>query len=417
MGDEKRSDTEKEQKAGFPQPGAVHVIIAAGILVLAAIVIAQVGFQVNVLDPPSASMALGAVRPAIVQNTIAGPAIVQKTLVRPTISIRPVPAPTCAAPTTLCGDSCTDTAADRANCGTCGKSCPLDRECSNGVCTCTSGRSDCGGICTDLKLNSQNCGTCGKSCPLDRECSNGACTCMNGRSDCGTCVDLNQDSRNCGACGTTCDGSAFCESGACRCRTGYKECGGTCIPESQQGITCNGICVNPQTDTGNCGECNHKCSDTYPTCTNGVCVGGGGCFIETTAVATYDSFVPISLIQAGDRIPGYDTSTGHVINRTITEVLIHRNEAVLRLEFTNDTIICTPIQPFYTGTWTPASELVAGDRVLCRDNHWEVLVNDPLPAGERDVYNLHGSPNQSYYTSYFVGRSQLLVHNMKVAKG
>ncbi|HSA38638.1 MAG TPA: polymorphic toxin-type HINT domain-containing protein, partial [Methanoregula sp.] len=262
-----------------------------------------------------------------------------------------------------------------------------------------------------------NCGTCGKSCPLDRECSNGACTCMNGRSDCGTCVDLNQDSRNCGACGTTCDGSAFCESGACRCRTGYKECGGTCIPESQQGITCNGICVNPQTDTGNCGECNHKCSDTYPTCTNGVCVGGGGCFIETTAVATYDSFVPISLIQAGDRIPGYDTSTGHVINRTITEVLIHRNEAVLRLEFTNDTIICTPIQPFYTGTWTPASELVAGDRVLCRDNHWEVLVNDPLPAGERDVYNLHGSPNQSYYTSYFVGRSQLLVHNMKVAKG
>jgi hypothetical protein len=83
------------------------------------------------------------------------------------------------------------------------------------------------------------------------------------------------------------------------------------------------------------------------------------------------------------------------------------------LEFTNDTIVCTPIQPFFTGSWTPAADLRAGDKVLCRDGHWEILTTDPAPAGDRDVFNLHGLPNQSYYTSYFVGKSQLLVHNAK----
>jgi hypothetical protein len=72
-----------------------------------------------------------------------------------------------------------------------------------------------------------------------------------------------------------------------------------------------------------------------------------------------------------------------------------------------------PIQPFFTGTCKPASELIAGDKVLCRDNHWEVPVKDPYSVGVRYVYNLHGSPSEDYHASYYVGRSQLLVHNAK----
>ncbi len=303
---------------------------------------------------------------------------------------------------TVCPNGCKKLKTDPQNCGTCGKACqsPAYSEpvCNNGACSfsCIQNYADCNAYAPDgcevnLAANNNNCGTCGHYCPTDRVCQNNACQCTGGKSECnGVCTDMSQNSKNCGSCGKICRFDQFCENGVCRCHYGTKECAGKCInPLTDPSIECAGKCVNPMTDDSNCGTCGNICVNAS-FCSEGGC--RGGCFPGDTLVATYESFKPISMVQRGDVIPGYDLNMNYVINRTITETFLHTNQSVLRLEFENDTIVCTPIQPFFTGTWTPASDLKTGDKVLCRDNHWEVLIKDPTPAGERDVYNLHGSP-------------------------
>ena len=83
------------------------------------------------------------------------PTLVQNPAVKPTLSIRPERVPTCSAPTTMCGESCADTATDPNNCGACGRVCSAtyadarnvaEYGCSNGQCTITScqpGYGDC----------------------------------------------------------------------------------------------------------------------------------------------------------------------------------------------------------------------------------------------------------------------------------
>ena len=260
----------------------------------------------------------------------------------------------------------------------------------------------------NIATDPNNCGVCGRRCRTDQVCRNKECQCPTGKNECnGKCVDLRQDSKNCGSCGKICDNPQFCENGVCKC--------------DNDKTYCNGECVNLISSYKNCGYCGHNCHDIctydYPyECCSGVCCcevtgGGGGCFIASTPISIYNSFKPISTVQSGDVILSYDLNMNQVINRTITDVYIHKKQSVLRLEFENDIIICTPIQPFFTGTWTLASQLKAGDKVLCRDNHWETLIKDPVPAGLSDVYNLHGYPSEEYQASYYVGKSQLLVHN------
>jgi hypothetical protein len=141
--------------------------------------------------------------------------------------------------------------------------------------------------------------------------------------------------------------------------------------------------------------------------------GGGGegeegsCFPAGTLVATEGSFISISLVRTGDVLPGYNLVTRQVEMLTVTKTILTENQPLLLLEFGNGSVMSTPTQPFYASAWTRAKDLKAGNQVLCRDGHWEVLMKDPVSAGGADVYNLQVSPSHSYY----VGTMQLLVHN------
>ena len=54
----RQSDTEKEQKSGFPKISAMHVVIAVAVIVLAVIFIAKFGFGTDLLSPSSGEMAI-----------------------------------------------------------------------------------------------------------------------------------------------------------------------------------------------------------------------------------------------------------------------------------------------------------------------------------------------------------------------
>jgi len=269
LGDEKGSEPKKESKSGLPQISAMHVVIAAAVVILAVIFIAKFGFGMDLISPSSGEMAIAKPRPVtpvptVIQNDIA---------VRPGISIRPELLPTCAAPTTMCGDTCVDTATDPNNCGYCGRVCSVayadaknvaEYGCAAGQCTiksCQTGFGDCrtkgplstnGGACeTNLKTgfvwndgtqkmigdptpgsqmlyvrDATDCGSCGNSC-VDHTpnmisfCDNGACRkvcqglwldCNNNMADnCETVYDVN----NCGACGAKCPSGTLCFNGCC----------------------------------------------------------------------------------------------------------------------------------------------------------------------------------------------------------
>jgi hypothetical protein len=271
MGDEKKSDTEKEQKSGLPKISAIHVIIAVVVIVLAVIFIAKFGFNMDLISPSSGEMAIVKRPVTPVQTLVQNPAVKPVSSIRPDLRTIPVTAIPCSAPQSLCGDSCVDSASDPGNCGACGNACSnLVRKnvaefgCSNAKCTiktCQPGYGDCAsqgttdinsdGCETDLRTgmswinnpndiyvyngkespskvyldHPQNCGSCGNSCSGGSTyfgiCDNGACrqVCWAPALDCDNTMtngcEQTWDVNNCGACGAKCPAGSSCNKGCC----------------------------------------------------------------------------------------------------------------------------------------------------------------------------------------------------------
>ena len=174
-----------------------------------------------------------------------------------------------------------------SNCGACGTACPTP---VNGVATCTAGRcalvcnagfADCDSNpmngCEQNLVDNANCGGCGRACPMGQMCSAGAspsCStiCSGSTRMCGgVCVDVTSDSRNCGACGTACgtapNGTLDCASSMCRltCRPGFGDC---------DGMRANGCETDLNTAATHCGMCRTVCppaANASPTCAGGAC--------------------------------------------------------------------------------------------------------------------------------------------------
>lgn len=174
--------------------------------------------------------------------------------------------------------------------------CADGQVCNSGTCSssCSAGEIVCSGNCTNTLTDSNHCGSCTHACPTGYDCTNGKCMCASPTLGCApqadsgsdaaiVCIDPKTDTNNCGACGNVCtDGGANAIPG---CADGG--CGiGSCIPPYDN---CNmsptdGCGINLSTDNNNCGACGLVCDAGSPNCSDGGCISdpcGNGTTINT----------------------------------------------------------------------------------------------------------------------------------------
>jgi len=139
----------------------------------------------------------------------------------------------CPAGQTNCSGVCRATLTDVSNCGACARVCSFanaSATCASGTCAlggCATGFGNCDGNaangCETNTTNAlANCGSCGRVCPVptggSATCSNGTCgqSCPAGTTNCsGVCRNLQTDAASCGACGRACSATQACVNGTC----------------------------------------------------------------------------------------------------------------------------------------------------------------------------------------------------------
>jgi hypothetical protein len=91
-------------------------------------------------------------------------------------------------------------------------------------------------------------------CGIDSGCPKAFTKCGN------VCVDPSTDTQNCGGCGQVCPAGQVCAASLCTA---------TCAPGF---VWCNGACLDARVDPNDCGSCGNACSGATPICFGSACV-------------------------------------------------------------------------------------------------------------------------------------------------
>lgn len=179
-----------------------------------------------------------------------------------------------------------------------------------GELACDEGETVCFGECVNLEFDDANCGVCGLDCddnelceagqcvsacspacdPTTEWCDEDACVCRPPFETCdGQCVDTNSDFNYCGDCLTACAPGQFCYAGEC-------------LEECFELSACGEDCVDVSTHRQHCGDCDHACGEEQ-MCFEGECIDTvepelecqecpcvNGCTLSPFVECCYDEF-------------------------------------------------------------------------------------------------------------------------------
>jgi hypothetical protein len=233
--EEEKKEAGAGPTASGPDRKIVYAVIAVAVVILAVVLVAHFGFNVDLLNPSAGEMAIAKVRPTIapvrtlsppVQSAVAGPVIVTTTPAESCTLMRngfPMPG-------LLCSGTCTETLYNSSNCGGCGVKCAQGQLCKFGTC-----------ITPDLMNDPDHCGRLYNRCPTPPNtvvgtCYQGKCSfsdCMSNHRFCGDytegCVPMYNDKDHCGSCNKVCTSDqwcnrTYCESGKMPGNCGYINC-------------------------------------------------------------------------------------------------------------------------------------------------------------------------------------------------
>lgn len=151
------------------------------------------------------------------------------------------------------------------------------------------------------------------------------------------------------------------------------------------------------------------------------------CFTKGTPVATTNGLRPIETIRPGDLVLAWNPTTGVQDYKPVVQTFVTHPKSLLRLtvaaaadDSAPETITCTPQHPFYVAEldrFVPAAELEIGDRLLLAAGPTapitDIQVQRGPPAGG-GVFTTYNFEVADWHT-YFVGASQILVHNRGTA--
>ncbi len=140
-------------------------------------------------------------------------------------------------------------------------------------------------------------------------------------------------------------------------------------------------------------------------------LGAIQCFIAGTLVVTKSGLVPIEDIKPGDMVWATDEKTGETALKEVVQIFRNETEEWVHITVNGEEITCTPMHPFYSPVkgWTSAVDLRAGDIL--------VMLNGEYVVVEKVQHELLENPEITYnfevedYHTYFVGNSEILVHN------
>ena len=131
-----------------------------------------------------------------------------------------------------------------------------------------------------------------------------------------------------------------------------------------------------------------------------------------TQVMTEDSLIPIEDIEPGDLVWATDEETGETALKEVVQLFRNETDEWVHVTVNGEEITCTPTHPFYVPQkgWISAIDLRAGDILVMLNGEYVIVeqVQHELLESSEITYNFEV---EGYHT-YYVGNSEILVHNL-----
>ncbi len=136
------------------------------------------------------------------------------------------------------------------------------------------------------------------------------------------------------------------------------------------------------------------------------------CFKEGTLVKTEEGLKPIEEIKVGDKVYAYDEETGDISLKEVTQVFIGQTDTWYHISINGDEICCTGSHPFYVPGkgFVRAKDLSVNENVLLANKTLSVIDNIYIEELETPE-NKYNFEVEDYHT-YFVGKNEVLTHNL-----